>query len=360
MVPCLASQQDINVNFVTIASQHTHRNNNKIWLAVRVYNYYIMAGLDPTTRLHAYVHPTLIPILNGWGDWIEIEKNHSPKTFKAYTQDLAHFFNFLNVHLQDSINLDVLKSIQLSDYRGFLSWRRQHHISNASVSRNLAGIKSFMRYLELRHNIDSSALKKLKSPKIDTRVPKPVGQKDALKLLDLIAHKDQPVWVNHRDLCVVLLCYGAGLRISEALELDWQAMNQLDDALHITGKGGKTRLVPLLPIVKNAIQDYVARCPFMLNPHEPGFRGQKGGPLSPRIIQRLLTLMRGALGLPDNVTPHAFRHGFATHLMHNGGDLRTIQQLLGHASLSTTQHYTKVDINHLLSIYQDAHPRAVK
>jgi len=247
-----------------------------------------------------------------------------------------------------------------ADVRAFMAARRAGGAGNRSLMRGLAGARSFARYLERNGKGKVGALAAVRTPKLGKTLPKPIAAGAAKRMteLELRAGEMRDPWIIARDVAVLGLLYGAGLRISEALGLQRKQFAEGGDALTVTGKGGRTRMVPLLPQVASLIADYVALCPFDLAPDEPLFVGARGGPLSPRIIQLTVARLRGTLGLPDSATPHALRHSFATHLLARGGDLRAIQELLGHASLSTTQVYTAVDSERLLDVYTSAHPRA--
>ncbi len=246
-----------------------------------------------------------------------------------------------------------------ADYRAFLARRRRDGLAAPSLARGLSGVRSLIRFLEKRGEATSAAVAAIGAPKAPRRLPRPLGVADALSVVsEAGVLADEPL-VAARDSAVLALLYGAGLRISEALSLTAaEAPPETGGALRVTGKGGKTRLVPVLPAVGRAVAAYVRLAPFRLAPEGPLFRGVKGGPLSPRIVQLTLQRLRGALGLPETATPHALRHSFATHLLGSGGDLRTIQELLGHANLSTTQVYTSVDAERLVAAWKGAHPRA--
>ncbi len=296
-------------------------------------------------------------------DWLlhlRVEKRLSPKTLEAYARDARAFFRFMAGHVGGSLTLPALKSLAVRDVRAFLAARRAEGLDASSVARNLAALRSLARHLEREGEGKLAAFAAVRSPKTTKSLPRPLDMAAARALPEASAqandHKEP--WVAARDAAVLMLLYGCGLRISEGLGLKVRDMQGAPKSLTVTGKGGKTRMVPLLPQVREAIQDYQRLCPFSPKPDEPLFRGEKGGPLSPRLIQLAMEGLRGALGLPASATPHALRHSFATHLLARGGDLRAIQELLGHASLSTTQIYTAVDMAALMKTYQSAHPRA--
>jgi integrase/recombinase XerC len=265
-------------------------------------------------------------------------------------------------HLGGAPTLKQLARLTPADVRAFLAARRGDGIAGRSLMRSLAGIRSFARFLEREGKGQVGALAAVRAPKVAKSLPKPLLAADATRLADadLRAGEEREPWILARDAAVLALLYGSGLRISEALGLKRREMPEpgQGDVITVTGKGNKQRMVPVLPQVIQAVADYAALCPYNLPPEGPLFVGAKGGPLSPRVVQLAMAELRGALGLPDSATPHALRHSFATHLLSRGGDLRAIQELLGHASLSTTQVYTAVDTERLLEVYRTTHPRA--
>ena len=297
-----------------------------------------------------------------WLSYLGAERRMSDKTVEAYGRDVQQFLGFLCGHLGGQVTLAALGEIAPRDVRAFMAARRAAGIGSRSLMRTLAGTRSFARFLERNGKGKVGALAAVRAPKLPKTLPKPIGIAAAKRLsdADLRAGEEREPWVLARDAAVLALLYGSGLRISEALGLKRDAVPApgAGDVIIVTGKGNKTRMVPVLPQVLSAIADYVALCPYDLADDRAIFRGAKGGPLSPRIIQLAMARLRGALGLPESATPHALRHSFATHLLARGGDLRAIQELLGHASLSTTQIYTAVDSEHLLEVYRSAHPRA--
>jgi len=297
-----------------------------------------------------------------WGAHLAAERRMSGKTVEAYGRDVQQFLGFLSGHLGEQVTLTRLSEIVPRDVRAFMAARRAAGIGSRSLMRTLAGTRSFARFLERNGKGKVAALAAVRAPKLPKTLPKPIAIAAAKRFsdADLRAGEEREPWVLARDAAVLALLYGSGLRISEALGLTRGAVPApgAGDVLIVSGKGNKTRMVPVLPRVLQTIVGYVALCPYDLPEDEPIFRGAKGGPLSPRIVQLAMARLRGALGLPETATPHALRHSFATHLLARGGDLRAIQELLGHASLSTTQIYTEVDTEHLLKAYRDAHPRA--
>ncbi|MFL4977612.1 MAG: tyrosine recombinase XerC [Xanthobacteraceae bacterium] len=297
-----------------------------------------------------------------WLAYLGAERRMSPKTVEAYGRDVSQFLGFLAEHLGGSPSLQDLSALSTADVRAFMAARRHDGIGGRSLMRSLAGARSFARFLERNGKAAVTALAAVRAPKVPRTLPKPLAVAAAKRLLDteLRAGEEREPWIFARDAAVLALLYGSGLRIAEALALRRHDVPEpgAGDVIMVTGKGNKQRMVPVLRQVTELIADYVRLCPFPLAPEHPLFVGAKGGPLSPRIVQLVMARLRGALGLAETATPHALRHSFATHLLARGGDLRAIQELLGHASLSTTQIYTAVDSERLLAIYRSAHPRA--
>jgi len=286
----------------------------------------------------------------------------SAKTVEAYERDVRQFLGFLAKHLGGRPTLSELARLTPQDVRAFMAARRGGGIGGRSLMRALAGVRSFARFLERNGKGKVGALAAVRAPKVPKTLPKPLAIISAKRITDADerAGEDREQWILARDAAVLALLYGSGLRISEALGLaryDVPAPGQ-GDAITVTGKGNKQRMVPLLPQVSQSIADYIALCPYDLPADGPLFIGTRGKALSPRVVQLVMERLRGALNLPDSATPHALRHSFATHLLARGGDLRSIQELLGHASLSTTQIYTAVDTERLLEVYRNTHPRA--
>ena len=279
----------------------------------------------------------------------------SPKTLDAYGGDLNQFLGFLATHCGGPVGMGTLKDLRGADIRAFMAKRRAESLGSRSLARMLSALKSFFRFLERENLLASEALTVIRTPKLPKSLPKALTVTEAKRAIGTTGELEEEPWVGARDMAVLALLYGAGLRISEALAITRGDLES--ESLRVTGKGGKTRVVPLLEAVRRHIETYLALVPFNLWPEDPIFRGVKGGVLSPRLIQLRLEQLRGALGLPSSATPHALRHSFATHLLGSGGDLRAIQELLGHASLSTTQIYTAVDTETLLESYRKAHPR---
>jgi integrase/recombinase XerC len=297
-----------------------------------------------------------------WLSHLRSERRLSPKTLEAYARDLRQFLVFLGEHWGARVTLARFAALQASDVRSFMAMRRADDIGGRSLMRALAGLRSFGRFLEREGKGKVGALSAIRAPKVGKSLPKPVPMAEAKRFTDADerAGEARDPWIWARDAAVMALLYGSGLRISEALGLKRRdvPLPGEGDVLIVNGKGNKTRMVPVLQNVLTLVQDYAAMCPHPLPPDGPIFVGMRGGPLRARIIQLTMERLRGALGLPDSATPHALRHSFATHLLNRGGDLRAIQELLGHASLSTTQIYTGIDSERLLEVYRTAHPRA--
>lgn len=299
--------------------------------------------------------PPLRIALDDWKNWLRHERKVSPHTFEAYERDVEGFIQFSAIHLGKSLTLDDLQSLKASDFRAYLADRKSDGLSATSLARVLSSIRSFFKKLEKDEILHNPILKTVRSPKKPERLPRPLNAADSQNLLKSLAEKHD--WSSARDLAVITLLYGAGLRISEALSLNYEDRPN-SDSITIMGKGSKERLVPILPIIRKAITEYLAVCPHPMTSGQPLFIGKQGRRLNPRQIQLTLQNFRRALGLPETATPHALRHSFATHLLAAGGDLRTIQELLGHASLSSTQRYTDLDTEKMLNVYNSAHPKS--
>ncbi|WP_421762075.1 tyrosine recombinase XerC [Devosia sp.] len=301
---------------------------------------------DPTTQSH----------ISAWQRDLGAVRRLAPKTLEAYLRDLGQFIAFLSRHTGGLVTEATLRDLRPADIRAFLAARRSDDLGSRSLARALSSLKSFFGFLEREGVLTTEALNTVRTPKVSRSLPKALTVLEAKATITAVSELEETPWIAARDMAVLSLCYGAGLRISEALAITRADLEA--ETLRVTGKGGKTRLVPLIAPVRQSIATYLEAAPFKLGADEPLFRGAKGGPLSPRIIQLRVAQLRGALGLPPSATPHALRHSFATHLLGRGGDLRAIQELLGHASLSTTQIYTAVDTDRLLESYRAAHPRA--
>jgi len=303
--------------------------------------------------------PDLLDAIEDWQAWLAFERRASPHTRAAYARDLAGFLEFMAGHLGGPPTLAGLSALRPADFRAWLAARAGRGLARSSTARALSVVRNLYRWLQTRSLGENPGLAAIRGPKLPHAVPKALSPEEAVESVEAVGELSDQDWSGKRDTAVLLLLYGGGLRIGEALGLkrrDAPARGQ--EALTVTGKGGKQRVVPLLPTVIAAIEDYVGACPHPLPPEGPLFLGQRGGPLGPRQVQQRMADLRGLLGLPESATPHALRHSFATHLLAGGGDLRTIQELLGHASLSTTQRYTEVDVAGLMAVYDRAHPRA--
>jgi integrase/recombinase XerC len=308
------------------------------------------------------IAPDVAAEIGRWIDYLGGERRMSEKTVEAYRRDAGQFLNFLAAHLGEPPNLKALAKLSPQDVRAFMAARRAEGIGSRSLMRGLAGVRSLARFLERNGKGKLGALAAVRAPKIAKSLPKPLAITAAKRIADtkLREGETREPWILARDAAVLALLYGSGLRLAEALSLARKDVPApgAGDVMVVKGKGNKERMVPVLPQVLQLIADYDALCPHDPGRDGPMFVGARGGPLSPRVVQLAMARLRGALGLPDSATPHALRHSFATHLLARGGDLRAIQELLGHASLSTTQIYTAVDTERLLEAYRSAHPRA--
>lgn len=313
------------------------------------------AGTKPAEVASAGV----VGLFEGWLTYLASEKRFSPHTLSNYSRDVLAFFAFARDHAGAPVGREALRGFTLADFRSFLTARRMAGLSSRSLARNLSALRNFFRYLERSEGLKNAAVSEIKTPKVAHSVPKPLSVEGTERVLENISSAAREPWLRARDAAIVTLLYGCGLRISEALALNVRDVPE-GDALVVKGKGDKERAVPVLPIVREAIAAYLEACPHPLDKDGPLFVGARGKRLSARAVQKAMETVRRALGLPESATPHALRHSFATHLLSAGGDLRTIQELLGHANLSTTQHYTDVDAEALLRIYEKSHPRAGK
>lgn len=291
--------------------------------------------------------------------WLETEaatRDRSDHTIMAYRADLLAFLTFLGSHHGAPATPKSLMELRQTDMRAFAASERARGLGARSLARRQSAVRSFLRWLSDREGCDLSAALSTRSPKYGRSLPRPLTPDQAQAALDMVAAGHETPWIAARDVAVLTLLWGCGLRISEALRLDCREW-PFREALTITGKGGKQRHVPVLPVARDAVAEYLRLCPWRQDPDQPLFRGARGGRLGPDAIASALRQARAALGLPPSATPHALRHSFATHLLAAGGDLRSIQELLGHASLSTTQVYTGVDDAYLMKVYRSAHPR---
>ncbi|MBB3992841.1 integrase/recombinase XerC [Sulfitobacter undariae] len=295
--------------------------------------------------------------LQTWLDHQRALKGAAENTMTAYRGDVTDFLAFMSVHHGQMQGLGALANITVSDMRSWMARTRGEDVGSRSLARKLSAVKAFYRWLAEREGFEPTAVLSARAPKFTKKLPRPLAVDAARELIDCVEIQTATPWVAARDVAVLTLLWGCGLRISEALGLQAQDA-PLPDVLRIKGKGGKERLVPVLPAARNAVEVYTRLCPHPLPDKSPLFRGVRGGALSPGAIQKVMASARMQLGLPASATPHAMRHSFATHLLDAGGDLRAIQELLGHASLSTTQAYTAVDTVRLMEVYNSAHPRA--
>lgn len=275
---------------------------------------------------------------------------------RAYGATAHRFIEFLGRYRGEAVDGLALRRVEAADLRAFLADRRGRGLGAASAARELSGVRAFLKYVAEQEGVPA-ALPRTRAPKRPRTLPRPAAPDDAMNLAENAADAASAPWIGARDLAILLLLYGAGLRVAEALSLSASVL-PIGSTLRVTGKRSKTRIVPVVPAVRQAIEDYVRQCPYTLRGEVPLFVGARGGPLNPDLVRRAVAAARRRLGLPDTLTPHALRHSFATHLLAGGADLRSLQELLGHASLSSTQIYTAVDAARLLDVYRHAHPRA--
>jgi integrase/recombinase XerC len=291
-----------------------------------------------------------------WQQYLGRDRRRSPHTVRAYAATANRLIDFLSVHIGEAVSAAALHRLQAADLRAFLTSRRRDGIGNSSAARELSAVRGFLAFAAGEHGGEPN-LPRLKGPKRPRGVPRPVSPDEAVALAEEVGEDASAPWIAARDLAVLMLLYGSGLRVAEALGITGAAL-PLGDTLGVTGKRAKTRIVPLLVPVRNAIETYLELCPYPPSREQPLFRGARGGPLNGEMIRRVVRRARVRLGLGERTTPHALRHSFATHLLGRGADLRSLQELLGHASLSSTQIYTAVDTAHLMDVYRNAHPRA--
>ena len=303
------------------------------------------------------ISPALSDALRGWLDHQKALNGAADNTLTAYQTDLLGFLSFMTQHHGEQQGLGPISAITVADMRAWMAHERGRGVAARSLARSLSAVKSFYRWLAEREGFEPTAVLSTRSPKFQKKLPRPLATDAARAMIDTVELQAHDPWVAARDAAVITLLYGCGLRISEALGLRGDDA-PLPDVLRIIGKGGKERIVPVLPAARAAVDAYVRACPYKGEPDGPLFRAVRGGPLAPRAIQKVMEHARLQLGLPATATPHALRHSFATHLLSAGGDLRTIQELLGHASLSTTQAYTAVDTARLMEVYDAAHPKS--
>ncbi len=303
------------------------------------------------------ISPACRDALQHWLDGLGALGGRSENTRAAYRGDVTEFLSFMTVHHNEQQGLKALERISVADMRAWMADQRNSGVGARSLARKLSAVKSFYRWLAEREGFEPTAVLSARAPKFTKKLPRPLAEDAARAMIETVELQSTNDWVSARDVAVVTLLYGCGLRISEALSLTGSDA-PLPDTLRILGKGGKERIVPVIPAARMAVDRYLRLCPHPQSPKAPLFRGVRGGPLNPRAIQGAMAKARMQLGLPATATPHAMRHSFATHLLSAGGDLRAIQELLGHASLSTTQAYTAVDTARLMEVYNRAHPKA--
>lgn len=303
------------------------------------------------------ISPAARDALSGWLDAQKALKNASANTLDAYRADAVDFVTFLTAHHAEPQGLAPLARVTTADMRAWMAHLRREGLAARSVARKLSAVKSFYRWLAQREGFEPTAVLSARAPKFQKKLPRPLTEDAARAMIETVGMQSQTTWQSARDMAVVTMLYGCGLRISEALGLTGRDL-PLSESLRILGKGRKERIVPVLPVARRAVDSYLTLCPYPMEPDAAVFRGARGGPLNPRLIAKVTEQARMQLGLPATATPHAMRHSFATHLLGAGGDLRAIQELLGHASLSTTQAYTAVDEVHLMKVYEATHPKA--
>jgi integrase/recombinase XerC len=291
-----------------------------------------------------------------WSSYLQHDRRRSAHTVRAYSATAHRFIEFLGNYRGDAVDEAALTSVNAADLRAFLAERRASGLGPASAARELSGVRAFLKYAAEQQG-GVAQLPRTRAPKRPRTLPRPAAPDDAVELAENASAAASEPWIGARDLAILLLLYGAGLRVAEAMSLTADLL-PISATLRVTGKRAKTRIVPVVPAVREAIDDYVRQCPYPLHGSVPLFVGARGGPLNPDLVRRAVAAARRRLGLPDSLTPHALRHSFATHLLARGADLRALQELLGHASLSSTQIYTAVDAARLLDVYRHAHPRA--
>ena len=305
----------------------------------------------------ALCQPDLAERLKSWDEYLRVEKNLSRHTLRAYGGDIGHFIAFLHDHLGKQPSLDDLGALQIRDFRGWMSRKTMQGASGASRARSLSGVKNFLHWLDKQGVVHNAALGSVRTPKLPHKLPRPLHEGQAMAVMENASLNAREDWIGARDTALFTLLYGCGLRIDEALSLKLGDMPR-DGFLRVIGKGRKERQVPILREVEDVLNQYLKICPYPSEKSRFIFLGARGEKLNQGVAQRSMREVRKSLGLPENATPHALRHSFATHLLQNGANLREIQELLGHASLSTTQRYTEINAAELIKIYKAAHPRA--
>ena len=307
---------------------------------------------DPASLIY---HPAR-DLAARWASYLQHDRRRSAHTVRAYAATAHRLIEFLGRYRGELIDAPALTALGSSDLRAFLADRRAGGLGPSSSARELSGVRAFLRYAAEQQGRPAQ-LPRTRAPKRPRTLPRPAAPEDAVELAENAADAASTPWIGARDLAILLLLYGAGLRVAEAMSLRANVL-PIGQTLRVTGKRSKTRVVPIVPAAREAIEEYVRQCPYPLRGEVPLFVGARGGPLNPDLVRRAVAAARRRLGLPETLTPHALRHSFATHLLARGADLRSLQELLGHASLSSTQIYTAVDAAHLLDVYRHAHPRA--
>ena len=312
-----------------------------------------------TRLIHFSAGQDVRDAITEWTRWLKSERRASDNTTDAYSRDLSAFLAFLTDHLSSEPDLRALQSLNPADFRSYLAKRASQGLAKTSIARSMSTVRNFFRFLNRTGKVHNPAIDAVHTPKTPQSVPKALTTDDALGIVKMAGELQGELWLAKRDIALMLLLYGCGLRISEALSLNVNDLGQGEKTtLRVLGKGDKERIVPVLPIVTDAVAAYIKECPHVLSESAPLFLGKRGARLNAGVVQRQVRKVRALLGLGESATPHALRHSFATHLLSGGGDLRTIQELLGHASLSTTQRYTAVDQTKLRAVYEEHHPRA--
>lgn len=314
--------------------------------------------LNQDTSVQFIAEPALQKALSDWLDWLRHERRAADNTVLSYGRDVEGFLIFLANHLGYTPGIKDIANLKPVDFRAFLAAEGNLGKSKTTIAHKMSTLRTLFRYFDRNNILSNAAIGAVRTPRVPKSIPKALSIEEALELVECIDVFAAEPWIGKRDRALLMLLYGCGLRIGEALSLDVGDFPRTSDVMTITGKGNKQRVVPILPVVSKAVDDYAKSSPFPMNEKSPLFLGVRGGRLNPGVAQAVVRNMRGFLNLPDTATPHALRHSFATHLLSGGGDLRTIQELLGHASLSTTQRYTDVDETRLQAVYNRTHPRA--
>ncbi len=301
--------------------------------------------------------PDLAAIYAEWVTYLSLEKHFSKHTLRAYTSDMEYFFGFLTKHLGKPPSMNDLGDASIRDFRSWLSKKTMEGAGAATRARSLAAVRNFLKWLDRNGHLHNPAIASIRTPKMPKKIPRALPPKQAREVVENADSIPKENWIGMRDRALFMLLYGCGLRIDEALQLNY-GTRPLNAEVRVMGKGSKERMVPVIPVVEKMLNEYLAVVPFPMEKETPLFLGAKGGRLAQGVAQRDLRNLRKAIGLPESVTPHALRHSFATHILVAGVNLRVIQELLGHASVSSTQRYTDYDNAQLMEIYMNAHPRA--